>query len=91
MAFKTKVEKYAYVKGLKKGQSGGKPYGEKKKLSKSFSGEKSTSDNPFGMSYYEMLRENKARKRSLMGDDFERDSRGRIKGSYTPNGFFEPD
>jgi hypothetical protein len=27
----------------------------------------------------------------LMGDDFERDSCGRIKGSYTVDGFFEPD
>lgn len=24
-------------------------------------------------------------------DDFERDSKGRIKGSYTSDGFFEPD
>lgn len=24
-------------------------------------------------------------------DDFDYDSKGRIKGSYTPDGFFEPD
>ena len=35
MAFKTKAERYAYVKGLKKGQCGGKPYGKKKKSSNS--------------------------------------------------------
>jgi hypothetical protein len=43
------------------------------------------------MTYHQMLREGEAQKRSLMGDDFERDSCGRIKGSYTVDGFFEPD
>ena len=28
MAFKTKREKYAYVKGIKKGMNGGKPFGK---------------------------------------------------------------
>ena len=92
MAFGSKKEKYAYVKGIKKGMRGGKPWSKKKKprKKKSRSG-KSTSSNPFGMSYYQMLRESEAQKRSLMGDDFEYDSRGRIKGSYTVDGFFEPD
>ena len=54
-------------------------------------GKKSISSNPFGMSYYQMLRESEAQKRSLMGDDFERDGRGRIKVHYTVDGFFEPD
>ena len=31
MAFKTKKEKYAYVKGIKKGMRGGKPYRKRKK------------------------------------------------------------
>ena len=29
--------------------------------------------------------------KKLRNDDFARDSKGRIKGSYTPDGFFEPD
>lgn len=91
MAFKTKKERYAYVKGIKKGQRGGKPYGKKKKPRKKSRSDKSISGNPFGMTYHQMLREGAAQKRSLMGDDFERDSRGRIKGSYTVDGFFEPD
>lgn len=31
MAFKSKREKYAYVKGIKKGMNGGKPYAKLKK------------------------------------------------------------
>ena len=31
MAFKSKREKHAYVKGIKKGMKGGKPYGRRKK------------------------------------------------------------
>ena len=95
MAFKTKAEKYAYVKGIKKGRRGGKPYGKKKKTAKrsrSSRPGKSSSNNPFGMTYYQMLRERELQQRELFaGDDFERDSRGRIKGSYTVDGFFEPD
>ena len=68
---------------------GGKPHAKKKKPRKKRSGK--SSGNPFGMTYYQMLREGEMQKRSLMGDDFERDSRGRIKGSYTVDGFFEPD
>lgn len=34
MAFKTKKERYAYVKGIKKGMRGGKTYGKKKKSRK---------------------------------------------------------
>ncbi|MBE6630898.1 MAG: hypothetical protein E7624_08640 [Ruminococcaceae bacterium] len=88
MAFKTKKEKYAYVKGIKKGMRGGRPYGKKKKPRERSS--KTKPGNPFGMTYYQMLREGEAQKRSLMGDDFERDSRGRIKDHYTVDGFFEP-
>lgn len=32
MAFKTKREKYAYFKGIKKGMKGGKPYSSKNKM-----------------------------------------------------------
>ena len=35
MAFKTEKERYAYVKGIKKGMRGGKTYGKKKKPRKS--------------------------------------------------------
>ena len=87
MAFKTKREKYAFVKGIKKGMKGGKPYGKRKPKKKPCT----RSTNPFGMTYHQMLREREHEKRSLMGDGFERDSRGRIKGSYTVDGFFEPD
>ena len=87
MAFKTKREKYAFVKGIKKGMKGGKPYGKKKPQKKKA---RNRSGNPFGMSYHQMLREGAAQKRSLM-DDFEYDSRGRIKGHYTVDGKFEPD
>ena len=33
----------------------------------------------------------KPKKQSSSWDDFDYDHRGRIKGSYTPDGFFEPD
>ncbi len=91
MAFKSRKERYAYVKGIKKGMRGGKLRRKKNKpRKKRYS--KYTSNNPFGMSYHQMLREGEMQKRELMGgDDFLRDSRGRIKGSYTVNGFFEPD
>ena len=98
MAFKSKREKYAYVKGIKKGMNGGKPYGRKKAQSKGSKTTnkkratkgKSTSDNPFGMTYHQMLRERKAQQIDMMGD-FDYDSRGRIKGHYTVDGKFEPD
>ena len=41
--------------------------------------------------YSKLIRDMEDRKRDLFADDFERDSKGRIKGSYTPDGFFEPD
>ena len=76
MAFKTKKEKYAYVKGIKKGMRGGKPYGKKKKPRKTgkrpSSGAKSQPVYDYSK-YYDW------------------DSRGNIKGSYTVDGFFEPD
>ena len=36
MAFKTKREKYAYVKGIKKGQHGGKVWKKRKKPHKKY-------------------------------------------------------
>lgn len=36
-------------------------------------------------------KEKPLKKRKIFTDDFEYDSRGRIKGSYNINGFFEPD
>ena len=48
------------------------------------------SDNPFGMTYMQLIREDEQRKRDLFGD-FDYDSRGKIKGSYTVDGKFEPD
>ena len=50
----------------------------------------SSPDNPFGMTYRQLIREEELRKRDLLGE-FDYDSRGHIKGSYTPDGFFEPD
>ena len=40
MAFRTKRERYAYVKGIRKGMNGGKPYGRRKKRKKASSGQK---------------------------------------------------
>ena len=48
MAFKTKKEKYAYVKGIKKGMRGGKPYGKKKKPRKRYKTPPSGVYNRFG-------------------------------------------
>ena len=76
------------------GKRGGKPYGKKKKSAKRAHSSrfgKRASNNPFGMTYHQMLREGEMQKRELLGDDFERDSRGHIKGHYTVDGFFEPD
>ena len=42
------------------------------------------------MTYAQMLREDAQRKRDFLGD-FDYDSRGYIKGAYTPDGRFEPD
>lgn len=101
MAYKTKREKQAYktglLNGLKRkkdlkrsstfpGRTGKSPYLKKTTQGKS----SSRKNNPFGMSYGQMLREDEQRKREFLGD-FDYDSRGRIKGSYTPDGRFEPD
>ncbi len=40
--------------------------------------------------YSKMIRDMEDRKRDFFSDDFERDSKGRIKGHYTVDGFFEP-
>ena len=74
MAFKSKREKYAYVKGIKKGQRGGKPFGQKKPVKKN-----SRSANTKKQPVYDYSK------------FFDFDSRGRIKGSYNVDGFFEPD
>lgn len=88
MAYKTKREKQAYRRGLLNGL--------KRRTKKKVAATKrkrprvNKKNNPFGMTYRQMLREDAMRKRDLFGD-FDLDSRGRIKGSYTPDGFFEPD
>ena len=61
--FKSKKEKYAYVQGIKKGNRGGKPFGKKKTRKNN---NKHGSNNPFGMTYEQMLREEEARKRELL-------------------------
>ena len=74
MAFKSRKERYAYVKGLKKGMRGGKLRRKKKKPRKKRATRRS-SGNPFGMTHYQMLRENELRQRELFGgNDFEYDS-----------------
>ena len=87
MAYKTKKEKQAYRRGLLTGLARLKR--RPKKVAKKRS-RPNARNNPFGMTYAQMLREDAQRKRDLLGD-FEYDSRGRIKGSYTPDGRFEPD
>lgn len=94
MAFKTKQEKQAFrsglLAGLKKAKRNRrkKPYNRQK--AKRGQARKRASDNPFGMTYMQLIREYEQRKRDLFGD-FDYDSRGRIKGSYTIDGKFEPD
>ena len=88
MAYKTKREKQAYKRGLLNGlkrRAKKKVSTAKKKRPRS-----GKQNNPFGMTYHQMLREDAMRKRDLLGD-FDLDSRGRIKGAYTPDGLFEPD
>ena len=48
MAFRSKKEKYAYVKGIKKGQRGGKPWGKKKKSRKKHKTPSAGAYNRFG-------------------------------------------
>ena len=99
MGYKTKREKQAYKTGLLNGLKRKQRKKTNKgnvvhKSAKSKNNKRRSSDtvrnNPFGMSYGQMLREDEHRKRDLIGD-FDYDSRGRIKGSYTADGFFEPD
>lgn len=101
MAYKTKREKRAYRTGLLNGLFRKKKKPRKVKKTKSTRrasrhktikrriGQGARNDNPFGMSYQQMIREEEQRKRDLFGD-FDYDSRGRIKGSYI-DGRFEPD
>ena len=90
MAFKTKNERYAYVKGVKKGfyqASRKKPRQEKPPAASSFDVDDffaAALKRTYGKGYTPP-RSGKGRK-----DDFHRDSRGRIKGAYV-DGRFEPD
>ena len=90
--FNTKKEKYAYIQGIKKGNRGGKPWGKQYKKKKRKRSKVITSG-----AYNSRGKINDGRVDDRHGpvvffeDDFDYDSRGRIKGSYTPDGFFEPD
>ena len=102
MAYFTKREKQAYRTGLLNGLKRNK--NKTKNLTKHTSGKRASKhkviprrigsakyrNNPFGMTYNQLVREKEFEKIDLLGD-FEYDSRGRIKGSYTPDGRFEPD
>ncbi len=103
MAYKTKREKQAYktglLNGLKRGKSksktsrnvsSGKRASRHKIIKRRIGGGAQRSGNPFGMTYRQYIAEEEMRKRDLFGD-FEYDHKGRIKGAYTPDGFFEPD
>ena len=83
---------------LSKKNSTAKVYKKKKNLSRGASRHKyvkrrigggARSDNPFGMTYRQLIREKEQQYRDLFGD-FDYDSRGNIKGSYI-DGRFEPD
>ena len=90
MAYKTKAEKRAYKTGLLNGLKRSKKPVGKNGCRRRSNERTARPNNPFGMSYEQMLREETQKKIDLLGD-FDYDSRGRIKGSYTPDGFFEPD
>ncbi|MBQ2877129.1 MAG: hypothetical protein IJE25_08975 [Clostridia bacterium] len=79
MSYKTKAEKRAWRKGLFAGlyrkknkvrrsskKVKNKKASSKPKIVKSRS--VSSSNNPFGMSYYQLIREEEQRKRDLLGD-----------------------
>ena len=92
--FKTKKEKYAYIQGIKAGNKGAKPWGKQNKKKK----HKKKSSTPRSGAYNSRGRINDGRVDDRHGpvvfwegDDFDFDSKGRIKGSYSPDGFFEPD
>jgi len=77
LAFKSKAEKYAFVRGLCAGSKGKKPFGSKKKPKRKTAiiKAKPKRDKPiFDYSTY-----------------FDFNEKGNIKGSYTADGFFEPD
>ena len=77
MAFKTKSERYAYVRGLSAGNKGKRPFRSKKKQVRSVTVTKAKpkKDKPvYDYSTY-----------------FDFDNKGNIKGGYTADGFFEPD
>ena len=91
--FKTKKERYAYVQGIKKGNKGGKPWGKQNQRSKKK--KSSTYNTPRSGAYNSRGWINDGRVDDRHGpvvfwEDFDFDSRGRIKGSYI-DGRFEPD
>ncbi len=90
--FKTRAEKHAYKAGIKKGRKGGTVWRRKRKRVK----RKTNTLKPGAYNMYGRINENLVDDRHgpvvfWGGDDFERTSTGRIKGSYTSDGFFEPD
>ncbi|MBQ8720474.1 MAG: hypothetical protein IJY65_05520 [Clostridia bacterium] len=95
---KDSADQKAWRKNMLVWEKNGKPYNPPKSSMKRASrhkvvkrrlGQAARSDNPFGMTYAQMLREEELRKRDFLGD-FDYDSRGRIKGTYI-DGKFEPD
>ena len=92
MAYKTKAEKRAYKSGLLNGlkRSKKKPGSKQRRNAR-----KPRKYNPLeyrpDMSHDELMFAEHARQQIDLLGGFEYDSRGRIKGSYTPDGFFEPE
>lgn len=96
---KDSSDQKAWRKNMLVWEKNGKPYNPSKsskkqaprhKYVKHRVGQAANNDNPFGMTYMQMIREEEQRKRDLLGD-FDYDSRGHIKGAYTVDGKFEPD
>ena len=68
MAYKTKAEKRAYKTGLLNGlKRSKKPVGKNSRRRRSKE-QRGRSDNPFGMSYEQMLHEETQKKIDLLGD-----------------------
>ena len=93
--FHTKKEKYAYVKGIKAGNKGAKPWGKNYKR-KNYKHKNYKKKTPRAGAYNSRGRINDGRVDDRHGpvvfwEGFLFDHRGRMKGSYTPDGFFEPD
>lgn len=79
--FKSRKEKFAYVQGLKKGRRRGALFPSKRKAGKvKKHGCKKRRRNTSEVSWG-----------NYRSNDFVYNSNGRISGSYTADGFFEPD